>query len=98
MRGFLQCMTIDTHRSSYNNTMRAIPMEEPSQDLMDKASFAAAYKQESIKLINSFVKQDINKELAFSLCDTQNAQKSRQYYLECIEVLFKECTKSGGMY
>ena len=78
--------------------MRAIPMEEPSQDLMDKASFAAAYKQESIELINSFVKEDINKELSFSLCDTQNAQKSRQYYLESIEDPFKECTKSGGIY
>ena len=96
MRGFLQCMTIDTHGSAYNNTVKAIPLEEPPQDSTDEAISVTSYEQESIKHIKSFIKKDINKELSFSLSDTQNTQKSKQYYLECIEILFKECTRSGG--
>ena len=95
MRGFLQCMIIDTHGGTYNNTLKAIPLEEPPQDSSKEAAPVALYEREDIRDIKSFLKKDINKELAFSLCD---AQRSKQYYLECIEVLFKECTKSGGTY
>ena len=98
MRGFLQCMIIDTHGGTYSNTSKAIPMEDPPQDLSNEDMLTTSYEREDIKEIKGFVKKDINKELAFSLCDTQNAQRSKQYYLECIEVLFRESTRSGGMY
>lgn len=88
-------MIIDTHGGTYNNTLKAIPLEEPPQDSSKEAVSVASYEREDIKDIKSFLRKDINKELAFSLSDTQ---RSKQYYLECIEVLFKECTKSGGMY
>ena len=99
MRGFLQCIIIDIHGGNYNNTSKAIAMEEPPQDLSNEdMPPATSYERDDIKEIKSFVKKDINKELAFNLCDTQNAQRSKQYYLECIEVLFKESTRSGGTY
>lgn len=92
IKGYLQCMIIDSHGGTYNNTLKAIPLEKPSQD---QATSVTPNEQRDIKC---YIKKDVNKEISFSLSDIPNGQKSRDYYLECIEVLFKECSKSGGMY
>ena len=99
IRGFLQCMIIHSYGGMYDDTIRAIPMEMPLQDSANKATYSTlSHKRGDIEDIECYIKNDINKELSFSLYDAPNAQKSKQSYLECIKILFKECTKSGGMY
>ena len=98
MIGFLQCMIIHSHGGMYDDAIRAIPMKMPSQDPTNEGNdLAASYGGEDIEDIESYIKRDERKELSFSLYDAPNAQKSKQSYLECIEILFKECTKSGGI-
>ena len=99
MIGFLQCMIIQSYGGMYDDTVRAIPMEMPSQVLTNEGNYSVAlYERETIEDIESYIKRDELKELSFSLYDAPNAQKSKQSYLECIEILFKECTKNGGSY
>ena len=91
-------MIIHSHGGMYDDAIRAIPMEMPSHDPTNKGNYtAASYGRGDIEEIESYVKSDERKELSFSLYDAPNAQKSKQSYLECIEILFKECTKSGGI-
>jgi len=98
MKGSLQCMIIHSHGGMYNNSLKAIPMDRPSQDSTNKtATSMPLIDQGDINAIKCVVKKDVNKELCFSLCDSPSAQQSKCYYLECIEILFKECSKSGGM-
>ena len=52
---------------------------------------------QDIKTIKSFIEKDCEKEYAFSLHDQPGAQQSKQFYLDSIEVLFKECSKAGGV-
>ena len=98
MRGFLQCIIIHSYGGMYDDTIRAIPMEMPSQDSANEVTYSTLSHKRDIKDIECYVRNDIRKELSFCLYDAPNAQKSKEYYLECIEILFKECTKSGGMY
>ena len=92
-------MIIHSHGGMYDDAIRAIPMEMPSQDSANKANYPVmSYERGDIEDIESYIKRDEHKELSFSLYDAPNAQKTRQSYLECIEILFKECTKSGGTY
>ena len=53
---------------------------------------------QDIKTIKSFIEKDCEKEYAFSLHDQPGAQRSKQFYLDSIEILFKECSKAGGAY
>lgn len=96
MFGFLQCMIIHSYGGIYDDNIKAIPMQKPSQDSTDKNSYHAESHEEEIKDIECYVKKDVTKELCFSLHDAPGAQKSKQHYLESIEKFFKECTKSGG--
>ena len=98
MHGFLQCMIIHSYGGMYDNKIKAIPMEMPSQDSTDKADYSTlSHKREDIEDIECYVKNDINKELSFILYDAPDAQRSKYSYLEFIEVLFRECTKGGGI-
>ena len=99
MIGFLQCMIIHSQGGMIDDTVRAIPMEMSSQDSTNEVNYpATSYEGEDIKDIESYIRSDELKDLSVSLYDTPNTQKSKQSYLECIEILFKECTKSGGSY
>ena len=96
IKGFLQCMIIHSYGGMYDNKIKAIPMEMPSQDSTADYS-TLSHKQEDIEDIECYIKSDINKELSFALYDAPDSQKSKDSYLKCIEVLFKECTRSGGI-
>ena len=98
MLGFLQCMIIHSYGGMYDDKIKAIPMETPSQDSTDKADYSTlSHKREDIKDIECYIKNDINKELSSILYDAPDAQRSKRSYLEFIEVLFRECTKGGGI-
>ena len=98
MFGFLQCMIIHSYGGMYDDKIKAIPMEMPSQDLTDKADYSTlSHKREDIEDIECYIKNDINKELSIILYDAPDAQRSKHSYLEFIEALFKECTKGGGI-
>ena len=97
MIAFLQCMIIHSDGGTYDNTIKAIPMEQPSQGSTYEVNPSiTSHELGGTKEIECYVKKDVTKELCFSLHDTPNAQKSKHYYLECIENLFKKCTRSGG--
>ena len=82
----------------YDNKIKAIPMKMPSQDSTDKADYSTlSHKREDIEDIECYIKNDVNKELSFILCDAPDAQRSKHFYLEYIEVLFRDCTKGGGI-
>ena len=99
MLGFLQCMIIHSYGGMYDDKIKAIPMEIPSQDSTDKTDYSTlSRKRGDIEDIECYIKNDINKELSFALYDAPDAQRSKHFYLEFIEVLFRECTKSGGIY
>ena len=96
MKGSLQCMIINTHGGIYNNALNAVPMEEALENSTNEATPGMPDAKRDTKEIKCYIMKDVNKELSFELYDVPNAQKSRNHYLECIEVLFKECSKSGG--
>ena len=52
---------------------------------------------QDIKTMKNYIERDCEKEYAFSLHDQPGAQRSKQFYLDSIEILFKECSKAGGV-
>ena len=96
LRGFLQCMIIHSYGGVYDDKIKAIPMEMPSQDSTADYS-TLSHKREDIEDFECYIKSDINKEFSFTLYDAPDSQKSKQSYLDFIEILFRECTKSGGI-
>ena len=95
MIGFLQCMIIHSFGGIYDDKIRVVPMEIPSHD---STTYSLSNKPGDIEDVECLIKNDINKELSFTLYDTPNTQKSKHFYLNSIEALFKESTKSGGTY
>ena len=96
LKGFLQCMIIHSYGGMYDDKIKAIPMEMPSQDSTADYS-TLSHKREDIEDFERYIKSDINKELSFTLYDAPASQTSKQSCLDLIEILFRECTKSGGI-
>jgi len=92
--GFVQCMIIDSHGGEYDESVKAIVMEPPKTEESETDS---NYVKDT-DAIKSYINKDCVKEYAFSLFDQPGAQQSKQFYLDSIEILFKECTKAGGTY
>ena len=61
-------------------------------------SNAVSILHHDIKTMKNLIEKDYEKEYAFSLCDLPGAQQSKQFYLDSIETLFRECSKAGGLY
>lgn len=125
MLGLLQCMIIDSRGGEYEDATKAVPLEVPNQNSMEKfsiiepssnknsktdnsmeqqtttvepGSIPLSMDSKDVKTIKSLIENDHMKEYAFSLYDEPNAQRSKQFYLDSMQTLFKECTKAGGMY
>ena len=102
--------TDNVDKSSEEHTLTI--MESKSTELKDKkvvnkgkrTSSAKSHEiglsmlNQDIKTIKSFIEKDCEKEYACSLHDQPGAQQSKQFYLDSIEILFKECSKAGGVY
>ena len=97
MTGFKQAVIIVTSGDKYEENMKVVSLEVPPQSSTDDGCAATSYTRKDIDLVKSYFKKDINKELAFNLHDGPDIQKSRNYYFECLEILFKECTAAGGI-
>ena len=99
MTGFKQAVIIVTNGGEYEETIKAIPLEVPTQlqSSTDENSATMPYVRQDVDLVKSYFKKDINKELSFTLHDGPDAQKSRNFYLECLKNFFKECTSAGGI-
>lgn len=97
MLGFLQCVTIASYGGEYEEGIKAIPPMEKSCD-SDQSSKEEimSYINNDLDHIKSYINKDCQKEFVFSVKDAPGAQQSRQFYLNYIEVLFKESTKGGG--
>ena len=98
MTGFKQVMIIVTNGDEYEETIKAVPLETSSENSTDENSAAMSYVRKDVDLVKTYFKKDINKELSFTLHDGPDNQKSRNFYIECLEIFFKECSTAGGMY
>ena len=98
MVGFKQAVIIVTNGDEHSEKIKAVPLEVPPYSSTDESCAATSYTREDIDLLKSYFKKDTNTELSFSLHDGQNTQRSKNYYFECLEILFKECTAAGGTY
>lgn len=96
MTGFKQAVIIITNGNKYEETIKAVPLESPSDGSTNEGSAAISYVRKDIDLVKSYFKRDINKELSFTLYDGPDTQRSRNFYIECLEILFKECRTAGG--
>ena len=61
-------------------------------------SIAVSILHQDISTMKGSIDKDYEKEYAFSLHDLPGDQKSKQFYLDSIETLFRECSKAGGLY
>jgi len=100
MLGFLQCIIIGSNGGEYEESIKAIPpLEKPSDSDQPKkeedTSITSSIKND-FELVKDFIKKDYQKEFVFSIHDAPGAQQSKQFYLNYIQVLFKESTKGGG--
>jgi len=100
MLGFLQCIIIGSNGGEYEESIKAIPpLEKPSDSDQPKKeediSITSSIKND-FELVKDFIKKDYQKEFVFSIHDAPGAQQSKQFYLNYIQVLFKESTKGGG--
>ena len=112
MLGLLQCMIIDSYGGKYEDATKAVSLEVPNQNSMERLSIidknmerqttiidpTLSMVDKDVKTIRGLIENDYMKEYAFSLYDEPNAQRSKQFYLDSMEILFKECTKAGGSY
>ena len=96
MRGFKQAVIIVTNGDELSEKIKAVPLEVPPYSSTDESCAATSYTREDVDLLKSYFKKDITIELSFSLHDGPDTQRSRNYYFECLEILFKECTAAGG--
>ena len=92
MAGFKQCITINSDGGKYDEMVKAVAMETPK--VTDEETLET--KENGLQSIIAFFRKDSHKELSFNLHDSPDDQKPKQYYVDCIEILFKECTTSGG--
>ena len=98
MTGFRQVVIIITNGDEYSEKIKAVPLEVPPQSSTDGSCAATSYTRKDINLVKSYFKRDVNKELSFSLHEDPDSQRSKNYYFECLEILFKESTAAGGIY
>ncbi|XP_065903666.1 uncharacterized protein [Dysidea avara] len=84
--GYLQCMIIDSNGGVYREGLKAVPTETTAQST-----------RKDIEHVQRYIRKDRRKELVFSLHDSPNFQLPRQYYLDRIRELFKECSRHGAM-
>ena len=97
MTGFKQCITITSNRGKYDETVKAVAMETESvADEEADCESADSAVEKGVEQVITFFRKDIHEEVAFNLCDSSDDQKPKQYYIDCIEILFNECTTGGG--
>ena len=66
------------------------------QTTKDPHSVALSMVNQDVKTMKGYIGKDLLKEYAFSLHDQPDTQSSKQFYLDSIETLFRECSKAGG--
>ena len=93
-----------TAESKLNSTTNADVTKNVGKNVDDKRpptdsthSTALSIINQDMKTVKGFVEKDHMKEYAFSLHDLPGAQRSKQFYLDSIEILFRECSKGGGI-
>ena len=79
-----------------NNADIRVSVIEKQTMTKDPHSVAISMLHEDIKTMKGYIGKDSMKECAFTLHDQPDAQSSKQFYLDSIETLFRECSKAGG--
>ena len=93
--GFLQCMIIDTCDGQYKDTIKAVPMEKAADNSTGGTTAITSNAIKDIEVIQGYIERDPRKQL-FSMHDDSKSQRSKQFYLDSIEELFKKCMNTGG--
>jgi len=90
MKAYSQCMIIDTHDGQHKDIIKAVPMEKAA----DTATITSDVRKD-IEVIQGYIERDPLKQL-YSIHEDSKYQKSKQFYLDSIENLFKKCMAIGG--
>jgi len=78
--------------------IKAVAMETENHTDEETGSERNGTDQEKgLQSLITIFRKDIHKELVFNLHDSPDDQKPKKYYVDCIEILLKECTASGGI-
>ena len=96
--GFLHCMIIVSQGGKYKGAVNAIPLVDAVEGLMKRTGPFRVQKRKDIETIQRYLTDDYLKELVSTMYDLPDSQQSRQFYLDYIESVFKQCSKGGGMY
>ena len=96
--GFLQCLIIVSQGGRYETAVNAIPLVGAAEGLMKENRIFGVQERRDIEIIQRYLRDDYLKELVSTLYDLPHSQQSRQYYLDYVERVFKQCSKGGGMY
>jgi len=61
-----------------------------------KHDFLPGVRGDSERL-QEMIRKDKDKELVYNLMDIPGVQQTKQFYIDHIKKLFKDCSKNGGM-
>lgn len=93
--------TVEEHALTAESTSTQLKNDsnvEDKQTSTEKShSVALSILDQDTETMKDFIEKDHMKEYAFSLHDHPDSQRSKQFYLDSIEILFRECSKAGGM-
>ena len=93
-------MIIGSNGGEYEESIKAVPPLERSSDgdqsNKEEGTPISSCIKNDFELVKDFINKDHQKEFVLSIHDAPGAQQSKQFYLNYIEVLFRESTKGGG--
>ena len=82
--------------SKNENNSISVNTDNKGEQMSTEEVHSVALSQDT-KTLKNYIEMDYMKEYAFSLRDQPDAQQSKQFYLDAIEILFRECSRAGGM-
>ena len=88
-------MIIDTHDSQYKDIAKAVPMKKAADSSTEDTATITSDVRKDIEVIQGYIERDPLTQLYY-VHDDSKSQKSKQFYLDNIEELFKKCMTIGG--
>jgi len=86
---YLQCMIIDTRDGQYKDIIKAVPMDKAADSSTGDTVTITSDVRKDIEVIQGYIEQDPLKQL-YSIHGDSKYQKSKQFYLDTIEIFFQE--------
>ena len=93
----LQCIIIGSFGDTHAGGIKYSPKDKRPLGGAGPVThdFLPGVKEDVLRL-QEMIRKDKNKELVYTLMDYPDLQESKEFYLDKIKKLFKECSKNGG--